>query len=73
MVYFSINKDEVFENEDDNTGEKNAKGFKSITVNGKLKTISSDSLNEKIKRNRVCTYNVSKYDKIQDVILLLLE
>ena len=62
MVYLSINKDEVYESVDDNTGEKNANGFKAINVNGKLKTVSSDSLNEKIKRNKVCTYNVSNCD-----------
>ena len=53
MVYVSITNDELLDHQNDNKGEKDANKSKPMTIDGKTKSISSNSLSEKIKRKKV--------------------
>ena len=53
MVYVSITNDELLDHQNDNKGEKDANKSKPMTIDGKTKSFSSNSLSDKIKRKKV--------------------
>ena len=53
MVYVSITNDELLDNKNENKGEKEAQKSKAISINGGTKSLSSNSLSDKIKRKKV--------------------
>ena len=53
MVYVSITNDELLDHQNDNKGEKDANKSKPMNIKGTTKSLSSNSLSEKIKRKKV--------------------
>jgi hypothetical protein len=53
MVYVSITNDELLDHQNDNKGEKDANKSKPMSIKGTTKSLSSNSLREKIKRKQV--------------------